>query len=162
MLMMTSYLVTRATDRHQFFFPKRFPSILKNTFLAQKSLETQMENRVEGFFPFDMFATVFEVSLICPLVKQFWVLPFFLCNLSEFWGDPSKWIKGHRDDFYRGFSGWFQSFPCIAGSPFWQIAVDNISQRLPLYGAFCLSVMVTFFSWRFSFVWIAVDTISRC
>ena len=51
MLMMTSYLVTRATDRHQFFFPKRFPSILKNTFLAQKIIGNTDGKSCGGFFP---------------------------------------------------------------------------------------------------------------
>ena len=72
MLLMTSYLVTRATDRDHFFFPNRFLSILKNPILPQKIIGNDRWKIVWGFFfPFDKFVTVFEVSLICPLVKQF-------------------------------------------------------------------------------------------
>ena len=105
MLLMTSYLVIRATNQHQFFSEQISEYSEEHDSGTENHRKRQMENRVEGFFPFDKFATVFGVSLICPLVKQFRVLhglrkeslskasyflPFFLYNLSEFWGDPSK------------------------------------------------------------------------
>ena len=50
MLLMTSYLVTRATDRDHFFFPNRFLSILKNPILPQKIIGNDRWKIVWGFF----------------------------------------------------------------------------------------------------------------
>ena len=75
MLLMTSYLVTRATDRHINFFSEQVSKYSEEQDSGPENhWKRRMENRVEGFFPLDKFATVFEVSPICPLVKQFWVL----------------------------------------------------------------------------------------